>query len=132
MHPLLYVLLAYALTILTKLPVSMAMARQGGYDNHNPRLQQAQLTGWGKRSVAAHQNSFEAFPPFAIAVLVAHVGEADPVVFHSLAAGFLVLRLAYLGAYLADRASLRSMLWMAGAGCCVGLMLTPVFWNIPA
>ncbi len=126
MHPLLYVLLGYVLTILTKLPVSMAMARQGSYDNHNPRLQQAQLTGWGKRAVAAHQNAFEAFPPFAIAVVVAYLGDADPTVFHSLAVGFLVLRFAYQGAYLADASSLRSILWGAAVACCVGLMLTPV------
>ena len=126
MHPLLYVLLGYVLTILTKAPVSMAMAREGGYDNHNPRLQQAQLSGWGKRAVAAHQNSFEAFPPFALAVLVAHVGDADPTVLHVLATGFLVLRIAYQAAYLADLATLRSLLWTAAAACCVGLMLTPV------
>lgn len=126
MHPLLYILLGYSLTLLTKLPVSMAMNRQSSYDNHNPRLQQAQLTGWGKRSVAAHENAFEAFPPFAFAVVVAYIGEADPTVLHSLAVGFLVLRLAYQGAYLADLATLRSTLWLAAVGCCVGLMLTPV------
>ncbi|MEE2829583.1 MAG: MAPEG family protein [Myxococcota bacterium] len=127
MHPLLYVLLAYALTLLTKLPVSLAMARQGGYDNHNPRLQQAQLTGWGKRSVAAHQNAFEAFPAFAIAVVVAWLGEAEPRVFHGLAAGFLLLRVAYQCAYLADAAMLRSIVWISGAACCAALMLTPAF-----
>ena len=44
-----------------------AMQRAGGYDNHLPRAQQAQLEGWGARSVAAHQNGFETFAPFAAA-----------------------------------------------------------------
>jgi len=126
MHPLLYVLLGYVLTILTKAPVSVAMARQGGYDNHNPRLQQEQLSGWGKRAVAAHQNAFEAFPPFALAVVVAYVGDADRTLLHGLAVGFLVLRIAYQVAYVADVAALRSLLWAGAVGCCVGLMLTPV------
>ncbi|MDP6932384.1 MAG: MAPEG family protein [Myxococcota bacterium] len=126
MHPLLYVVLGYGLTILTKLPVSVAMARHGGYDNHNPRLQQDQLTGWGKRAVAAHKNAFEAFPPYAAAILVAYVSDADTTLLHSLGSGFLLFRVAYEGAYLADRAMLRSSMWFAAVGCCVGLMLTPV------
>jgi len=126
MNPLLYVLLAYGLTIATKLPVGVAMARQGGYDNNNPRLQQAELTGWGKRSVAAHQNAFEAFPPFALAIVVACVAGADPGLVHVLAIGFLAFRLAYQVAYVADQATFRSSLWVAAVACCVGLMLTPV------
>ena len=57
----------------SKLPVAAAMQRAGGYDNHLPRSQQARLEGWGARSVAAHQNGFENFAPFAAAVLVAHL-----------------------------------------------------------
>ncbi len=126
MHVLLYVLIAFVLTIGTKLPVSLAMSRQGGYDNHNPRAQQAQLTGWGKRAVAAHQNALEAFPPFAVAVLVAYVGDADSTLIHGLAMGFLILRAGHEWAYLVDAAALRSILWTAAAGCCAGLMLSPV------
>ena len=38
---------AFLLTYLTKLPLAMAMAKEGesGYDNRNPRDQQACLTG---------------------------------------------------------------------------------------
>jgi len=52
-----------------KLPVAAAMHKAGGYDNHHPRSQQAALTGWGARSLAAHLNGFETFAPFAAAVL---------------------------------------------------------------
>ena len=64
---------AWILVYSSKLPVAAAMQRAGGYDNRHPRAQQATLTGWGARSVAAHQNSFETFAPFAAAVLVAHL-----------------------------------------------------------
>lgn len=51
-------------------PVARAMAEEGGgrYDNHHPRAQQARLTGFGARALAAHLNSIEAFPLFAAGV----------------------------------------------------------------
>lgn len=68
--PIMCVFFAFLLTIITKGPVALAMNRMpGGYDNHHPREQQAQLSGWGKRALAAHQNMFEAFPGFAASVM---------------------------------------------------------------
>ena len=66
---------AFLLTYLTKAPLAMAMAKESesGYDNRNPRDQQARLSGWGKRSLAAHQNSFEVTPVFAAAVIAAYL-----------------------------------------------------------
>ena len=60
----------------TKLPVAVAMQRAGGYDNRMPRVQQARLEGWGARSVAAHQNGFESFAPFAAVWVDFEVGAA--------------------------------------------------------
>jgi uncharacterized MAPEG superfamily protein len=34
---------------------------------------------------------------------------------------FIAARVAYIGAYLADRANLRSLLWVLGLGCCIAL-----------
>ena len=42
------------------------------FDNHMPRAWLASQTGWRARANAAQMNSFEAFPLFAVAVLVAH------------------------------------------------------------
>ena len=65
------------LIFIAKAPLARAMKQEGGqYDNHHPRAQQARLTGFGARALAAHQNSFEAFPLFAVAVLMAHVPRA--------------------------------------------------------
>lgn len=55
------VFISALLIFVARMPVAKAMKEQGGYNNHLPRQQQAQLTGFGARALAAHQNSFEAF-----------------------------------------------------------------------
>lgn len=51
--------IAMVLPIVAKIPVAIAMNNAGGYDNNHPRAQQAKLTGFGARALAAHQNAFE-------------------------------------------------------------------------
>ncbi|HHF7348431.1 TPA: MAPEG family protein [Legionella feeleii] len=64
--------IACLLPYLAKIPVVIMMKRQpGGYDNKQPRAQQAALTGIGARAVAAHQNSFESLIIFSTAALTA-------------------------------------------------------------
>ena len=126
--PFLCVALAFLLLYLTKIPVAVAMGRsKGGYDNRHPRDQQAALLGWGRRAVAAHQNAFEAFAPFAAAVLAAHAAGADPIWSARLAILFVIARVVYTGLYLADWASLRSTIWMIGVLCTAGLFYLAIF-----
>jgi uncharacterized MAPEG superfamily protein len=47
------------------------------YDNRNVREWQSRLTGMAQRAHAAHLNSFEAFPFFAVAVVAAVVAHAE-------------------------------------------------------
>jgi uncharacterized MAPEG superfamily protein len=95
---------------------------QGGYDNHDPRAWLARQTGHRARANAAQANSFEALPFFIGAVIVAHLtGGAQPLV-DALAVAFIVLRVAYIVLYVADRDLLRSLVWVAGLGCCVALL----------
>jgi len=110
----------------TKLPVAAAMQRAGGYDNHLPRAQQARLEGWGARSVAAHQNGFENFAPFAAAVLVAHLAGGPERIVDLLAVSFVVARIVYVICYLADWAFLRSAVWTVGFLVTFALFLTPL------
>jgi uncharacterized MAPEG superfamily protein len=117
---------AWILIYAGKLPVAVAMHKAGGYDNHHPRAQQAALTGWGARSVAAHLNGFEAFAPFAAAVLVAHICGARVGLVDILAVVFVVARVVYVGLYLADLASLRSAVWTVGWIVTLVLFLSPV------
>lgn len=126
--PLWCLFFSAVLIFLAKVPVAKAMAEEGGgrYDNHHPRAQQARLTGFGARAVAAHQNSFEAFSLFAAGVLVAHVTQTQGALIDALAVLFVIARGLYLVLYWADLAWQRSLVWVVGLACSLLLMLSPV------
>ena len=93
--------------------VAIAAAKAGpGFDNHLPRAWLATLTGWRARAYAAHLNGFEAFPLFAVAVLVAHYTGAPQGKVDTLALIFVGTRFLYLIADLTDFATLRTILWL--------------------
>jgi uncharacterized MAPEG superfamily protein len=120
------VFLAYVLAYLPKIGSSVAMARlPGGFDNRHPRAQQTRLTGWGARAHAAHLNGFEAAAPFSAAVIVAHLSGLDPHRASVLALGFVAARIAYVLAYIADLAYLRSTLWGVGVLATAALFVLP-------
>lgn len=124
--PLICVFIAFLLTMVSKGPVALAMAREpGGYDNKEPRDQQSRLDGWGRRALAAHKNAFEAFPAFAAAVLVATAAGADPVWMTRLSVTFVVARTLYTPLYIADLDLLRSAVWGIGFLATVGLFVLP-------
>ena len=103
---------------------AVAKATGRGFDNANVRTWQAGLSGFAMRAHAAHLNSFEAFPLFATAVLVARIGGADPGRVDSLAVAFIGLRLLFGILYLADKASLRSVVWLAAMACVVAIFVS--------
>lgn len=120
------VFIAALLIYAAKMPVAREMnADSGGYDNHNPRAQQARLTGFGARAQAAHLNSIEMFPLFAAGVLMAHTTEVFGWWVDLLAILFIVTRVLYLLFYWRDLAWQRSMVWTVGLVCCLLLMLSP-------
>ena len=82
--------------------------REGGFDNHNPRLWLAKLEGWQARAHAAQLNSFEALPVFIAGVLMAERLNAPQATVNGLAIAFVLLRVGFIGAYVADKANLRS------------------------
>lgn len=93
------------------------------FNNHAVREFQARMTGVAQRAHWAHLNSFEAFPAFAAAVLVAQqVGAAQGKI-DALALGFVALRLVYGACYMADLASLRSLVWVGGLACTIALFV---------
>jgi uncharacterized MAPEG superfamily protein len=99
----------------------------GSMDNHNPRLQAAQLSGLGARAVAAQQNCWEALMMFTAAIAVAHIKagslEAVPAMASIASILFIVARSSFIFCYLTDRASLRSGSFGIGFACCIWL-----FW----
>lgn len=95
--------------------------REGGFDNNRPREWLSRLDGWQARANAAQANSWEALPIFVAGLFVAHQHQAAQATVDALALAFLAARLAFIGLYVADKASLRSLLWMAGLAASVAL-----------
>ena len=120
--------IAFLLVYLPKLVSTAAMAKMpGGYDNREPRSQQAKLAGWGARAHAAHLNGFEAFAPFAAAVLVAVTAHADPKWTNILALTHVGARFAYPFIYIANVHVLRSTVWTVGFAATLALFALPLF-----
>ena len=102
----------------------------GGFrlkDNHDPRDFLDSLEGLGRRAHAAQLNSFEVIPAFAAAVIVAHLaGNAELVTINVLAVLFITSRLLYIICYLADWATLRSLVWFVGMALIVSFFVVSV------
>lgn len=94
-----------------------------GFDNRAPRVFQANVSGWRARAHWAHQNGMEAFALFAVAVLLAEFRAASQPWIDLLALAFIALRLIYGALYIADRATLRTIVWGLGFLCCVALFV---------
>lgn len=99
------------------LPVVCAgIAKSGfkGYDNHDGRAWLARQTGFRARANAAQANSFEAFPFFAGGILLGLISGVDRATLDTLGILFVGARIAYIACYLADKATLRSLVWAVG------------------
>jgi uncharacterized MAPEG superfamily protein len=97
--------------LLPYVPVSLASRF---LDPRTPRKGVANLEGLPARAYAAHLNAFEAFPPFAAAVIISHLVEGASATVNWLAALFILARLAHMGFYLGDRQPLRSAAFFVG------------------
>jgi len=91
--------------------------------NKNPREYEEALEGARKRSYWAQLNGFEAFPPFAAGVIIAHITGADQGTVDTLAVAFIACRLVYGVMYAIDQDKLRSLVWAGGVACVVGLFV---------
>ena len=85
-----------------------------GYDNRSPREFMDKLEGKGRRANYAQMNSFEAFAPFAVGVVVAHQLQASQPTIDALAMTFIAARILYVIFYIQDRHVLRTLAWSAG------------------
>jgi uncharacterized MAPEG superfamily protein len=100
---------------------------EGQFDNARPRAWLERLEGWRQRAHWAQLNTFEAFPPFAAGVIIAHQLNASQAWIDGLAVAFLIFRGLYGYFYIADRATLRSTAWTGGFACVVGLFIVAAF-----
>lgn len=93
------------------------------YDNHAPRAQVDALPPQRRRGHWAQLNGFEAFPPFAAGVIVAHLAGAMQSTIDLLAMTFVGLRVLYTLLYIYDESTARSAVWAAGLACVIGLFV---------
>ena len=127
--------LAYAcILIAALLPyVWTTVAKTGAprYDNRDPRRWLAkQDNPRVQRANNAQLNAFEAFAPFAAAVLMAQFAGVDPQRITWLAVAFIVLRILHGITYLTGLHLARSLVWFGALGCVLALMGLAIA-NIP-
>lgn len=111
-----------AAALLPYFTVAVAKSK-GDFDNAAPRDWLARQDGFRKRALWAHENAFEAFPPFAAGVVIAHLAHAPQGWIDVLAIAFTVARIAYAALYILDRPTARSIVWTVGFACVVGLFI---------
>lgn len=109
-------LLPYVATVIAK-------AGRKDFDNAQPRAWLSRQEGLRQRANAAQQNAFEALPLFAAAVLTAHLVNGPQRLADLLAIGFILARVLHLLCYLANRPTLRSLVWALGLACVIGLFV---------
>jgi uncharacterized MAPEG superfamily protein len=103
--------------------VTVALAKSGGVDNRAPRRDLQNVTGWRQRADWAHRNHFETFPIFASSVFVAEACHAPQGLIGVLAASYVAVRILYTAIYMADLATLRSLVFALGLGLTVWLFV---------
>ena len=112
-----------ALYLLTIVPVKWVGFRQ--YDNSRPRDPAFYQDAIRARALGAHQNGIEAFPFFAVAVLLAEFRLGPLRLIDELAVLFLIVRIAYVFTYLGNRPTLRSILWSLGFAINIAIFFLP-------
>jgi uncharacterized MAPEG superfamily protein len=114
------VLMLYLLTIA---PIKWIGFRR--FDNATPRDPAFYDDPIRARALGAHQNGIEAFPFFAIAVLLAEFRGSPQRFVNELAVLFLIVRIAYVFTYLGNRPTLRSILWAIGFAINIAIFFMP-------
>ena len=121
-------LISVLLIYIPRIFVARGQAQQPeGYDNAHPRAQQAKLTGLAARARGAHDNSFEAFAPFAAGVLACKISGVDADEVALLSMGFVIVRVIYLVTYLKNLPTVRSIVWSVAFLLSLALLTLPLF-----
>lgn len=106
----------------------VAYAKSGGeIGNRCPRGKLDRLPPAKARAYAAHQNAYENFPFFAIAVVVALTQGASVGTVNLLAALYVVLRVIHGLLYVADKATPRSAVYGLALLVNIAIFALPAF-----
>ena len=111
-----------AMMVASLLPLGFAILAKlfGGFkskDNAKPREFLGKQTGAAARAHAAQQNSYETLPVFLAAVIVALLFFVPLSVVTQLAWLYVILRIIYGLAYIANWATFRSIIWSLSLAC---------------
>jgi uncharacterized MAPEG superfamily protein len=118
---------ALMLYLLTIAPIKWIGFRR--FDNARPRDPGFYGDPIAARALGAHQNGLEAFPFFAIAVLLAEFRSGPQRLIDELAVLFLIVRIAYVLTYIGNRPTLRSILWSIGLAINIAIFFLPALRN---
>ncbi|WP_343597507.1 MAPEG family protein [Acinetobacter sp.] len=110
-------LLPYGFSMIAKITAGFKLK-----DNQQPREFLAKATGIAARANAVQQNSFESLPLFLVAILMAEYMVLDQSVIMTFGWAYIILRVGYGICYLANWATLRSIIWLLSM-CCPVLLL---------
>ncbi|MGR5175339.1 MAPEG family protein [Vibrio parahaemolyticus] len=119
---ILCLVVAALLPYIVKIPLAIAMHKDGGYDNRYPREQQSRLGGFGARALASHQNAFESLLLFGIAIVLAIATGTTHESVQVFAVVHIVFRMLYHLLYLLNKSTLRSLSWFIAIACSFAIM----------
>lgn len=108
--------------------VGVAKYGSPDYDNARPRIFLQNLSGWPQRANWAQANAYEAFPPFAAAVIIAGMAGANNLVVDTLAGVFLLARVLHGLFYITNKPTLRSLVWTIGFFAMIAIFLS-IGWS---
>jgi uncharacterized MAPEG superfamily protein len=97
------------------------------FDNGSPRDPSFYEHPVRKRALGAHINGIETFPFFATAVLLAQFRQAPQEWVDGLALAFLFTRLGFVGAYVGNKPTTRTVLWNAAFAFNLGIFFLSGF-----
>lgn len=103
---------AVLMYLLTLAPIKAIGHRE--FINSAPRAPEFYQDPVRARVMGAHINGIETFPFFAAAILLAEMKHGSQEAIDLLAITFLVVRLAFVLAYIANRPTTRTLLWNLG------------------
>ena len=107
--------------------VLVGYAKSESKDNNAPRDSADRLIGARRRAYAAHQNAYENFPFFAVAVIAALSFGGASGALNMLALLYIAFRIAYAFLYITDRPSLRSAVYAGGLFANIAIFVLPAF-----
>lgn len=118
---------AVLIFLLTLAPVKVLGHRE--FRNSTPRDPAFYQDAVRARVLGAHNNGIETFPFFAAAILLAELKHAAQPVVDGLAVGFLIVRLAFVLAYVGNRPTTRTLLWNLGFLLNLLIFISPMVWR---